>query len=101
MHSAVGRKLGLSGRELGHLANLPRSEFDDREWAALQFARAYALRGGRVPAGDYGNDFRQIYTEKEQRYVLRIIRQMDFANRVANTIFSERRNHACRIEIQE
>ena len=38
----MGRKLGLSDDEISKLASIPKSDFEYREWTALNYARDFA-----------------------------------------------------------
>ncbi|TFH38612.1 MAG: hypothetical protein E4G96_10245 [Chrysiogenales bacterium] len=86
LHSAVGGRLGISEVEIEKLATLDRDSFDYREWLVLKFARDRTDAGGRDPGGAYAGDYRRLYTSRERKYHLKLLRMMRFANLLNNTI---------------
>jgi len=97
----VGRKLGLSDDEISKLGNISKSDFEYREWVALNYARDFATLGGKEPAGEYLEDYYSLYSEKEQKHILKIARQMDFTNRLISTITRKNPAETCNITLKK
>ena len=85
-HTAVGKQLGISQEEIERLINLDKSDFEYKEWLALKYARESGLIGGEEPKGDFLEEFEKHYTERERKYILKLIRVQGFANRLVNSI---------------
>ncbi|MBN2159629.1 MAG: hypothetical protein JW807_09550 [Spirochaetes bacterium] len=85
VHSAVGRRHGITNEEIEMLIVLDRSRFDQREWLALKYAQDWIACDGAEPAGDYMADFRRAYSGRERAYILKLVRMMRFANYWSNT----------------
>lgn len=98
--SAVGRKLGLSDDEISKLASIPKSDFEYREWTALNYARDFATLGGKEPTGEGLEEYYRLYSEKEQKHILKIARQMDFINRLMSTITRKNPADTCNISFE-
>ena len=88
-HSSVGRKYGIDDQEIEKLIALNKDAFEYREWLALKFAQDTAFLGGGEPAGEYVEDYQRLYTKKERKYILKIIRFMMFTNYWANSAKGE------------
>jgi hypothetical protein len=97
----VGRKLGLTDDEISKLSNISKSDFEYREWVALNYARDFATLGGKEPAGEYLEDYYSLYSEKEQKHILKIARQMDFINRLISTITRKNPAETCNITLKK
>ena len=97
---AVGRKLGLSDDEISKLASISKSDFEYREWAALNYARDFATLGGKEPTGEDLEDYYKLYSEKEQKHILKIARQMDFTNHLISTITRKNPAETCNINLK-
>ncbi|MBT7085356.1 MAG: hypothetical protein HN931_04210 [Desulfobacterales bacterium] len=82
----MGRKLGMSDDEISKLANISKSDFEFREWVALNYVRGFAALGGQEPVVEHIEDFHSLYSENEQKHILRVAIQMDFTNRLVSTI---------------
>lgn len=96
----MGRKLGLSDDEISKLAGISKSDFEYREWVSLNYARDFASLGGKEPTGEYLEDYYRLYSEKEQKHILKIARQADFANRLVRTITRENPAETCDINFK-
>jgi hypothetical protein len=97
----VGRKLGLTDDEISKLGNISKSDFEYRKWVALNYARDFATLGGKEPAGEYLEDYYSLYSEKEQKHILKIARQMDFMNRLISTITHKNPAETCNITLKK
>jgi hypothetical protein len=97
----VGRKLGLTDDEISKLAGISKSDFEHREWAALNYARNFATLSGKEPAGENLEDYYSLYSEKEQKHILKIARQMDFINRLMSTITRKNPAETCDITLKK
>jgi hypothetical protein len=97
----VGRKLGLTDDEISKLGNISKSDFEYREWVALNYARDFATLGGNEPAGEYLEDYYSLYSEKEQKHILKIASQMDFMNRLISTITRKNPAETCNITLKK
>jgi hypothetical protein len=80
VHSAVGRKAGLTREEIDGLLDLDPSRFDRREWLALRYAQDRAFLDGGEPAGEHVNEYIRLYTPRERAHIGKLIRIMQFAN---------------------
>lgn len=85
LHSAVGRRHGITDEDVEKLIVLDRSSLDEREWLALKYAQDWAALGGSEPAGEYMADFKRTYPARERAYILKLVRMMRFANYWNNT----------------
>ncbi|MDY6857019.1 MAG: hypothetical protein SWO11_20390 [Thermodesulfobacteriota bacterium] len=65
---------------------MDKSDFKYKEWLALKYARESGLIGGEEPKGDFLEEFEKNYTERERKYILKLIRVQGFANRLVNSI---------------
>ena len=99
-NSAVGRKLGLSDDEISKLAGISKSDFEYREWVALKYVRDFATLGGKAPTGEYLEDYYKLYSEKEQKHILKIAGQIDFINRLVSTITREKPAETCDLNLK-
>lgn len=84
-HSAVGGRLGINGSDIDKLIALDPKDFEYREWLALKYAQDWVALGGDEPAGDYMDDYRNRYSDRERKYILKLMRMMRFANYFNNT----------------
>ncbi len=75
----------MSDDDVKKLVNLKKSDFDYKEWLALKYAQDRAFLGGNEPEGDYMDDYRKYYSEKERAHIQKIINMMMFMNSVGNT----------------
>ncbi len=80
IHSAVGRRTGLSREEISDLFNLDAARFERREWLALRFAQDWAFLDGHEPSGDYMEEFAAAYSPRERARIRKLLRMMQFAN---------------------
>ncbi|HSV97334.1 MAG TPA: hypothetical protein VLM75_10425 [Spirochaetota bacterium] len=85
MHSAAGRRLGLTDAQIEDLLTLDPRKFDHREWLALRYAQDRAFLDGAEPAGNYVREYRRHYTEAERARISKLITAMQFANYWNNT----------------
>lgn len=60
--------------------------FDYREWVALKYVQDWAFLDGKEPVGDYIEDYKKSYSDKERAQILKIMRVMQFSNYFFNTI---------------
>lgn len=96
----MGRKLEMSDDEISKLASMSKSEFEFREWVALNYVSGFATLGGKEPEGEYIEDYYRLYSKKEQKHILKIARQMDFANRFMSTITGKNPAETCSINLK-
>lgn len=85
VHSRLGRKAGLTDKDIQDLVELDPADFERREWVALAWARDWALYRGDCPDRELGSEFESLYTEKERRDLMAVVITQDFANRWNNT----------------
>lgn len=74
---------------MARLADLSPDEFEHREWAALEWARSWAISRGAVADSEVLTEFEALYTEQERRDILAVVTVMDFANRFMNSTSGE------------
>ena len=87
VHSAVGRKAGITKDEYISLIKLDKKDFLYREWIALMYAREWAYAGGREAACEYSEEFRRHYSLKEQSLIKKLLHTMLFANYCGNIYY--------------
>ncbi len=75
----------MSGEELKELVSLDPGDFEEREWAALNWTRAFLESGGEVPA-EVEEAFRAAFPGRERHYVLAAHKAMYVANLTGNTV---------------
>ncbi|MGV7929910.1 MAG: hypothetical protein AB2L13_13590 [Spirochaetota bacterium] len=85
VHSAAGRRLGLTDGQIEDLLILDPLKFEYREWLALRYAQDRAFLDGAEPAGEHVREYNRHYTEAERARVDKLIRAMQFANYWNNT----------------
>lgn len=85
IHSAAGRRLGLSEDRIEDLLTLDREKFEYREWLALRYAQDRAFLDGAEPADDYVEEYRRSYTPEERSRISKLVTAMLFANYWNNT----------------
>ncbi len=86
MHSAAGERLGITKDEIEKLVRLEESDFEYREWLALKFARDFVVAGGKEPAGEFFDDFKEQYSAKERGYILKLARMQYFMTRFMHAV---------------
>ena len=96
----MGRRLGLSDDDISKLAVLSKADFEYREWVALKFVRDFAARGGQKPAGKDQAAYENLYSQEEQKYILKTARQMDFFNRLISTITRKDPAETCGLDLK-
>jgi hypothetical protein len=87
----------MSDDEISKLASVSKLDFEFREWVALNYVRDFAILGGKEPVGEYLEDFHSLYSENEQKHILRVAMQMDFTNRLISTITRKNPSEVCKI----
>ncbi len=87
MHSAVGRKAGITKDKYLSLIKLDKKDFDYREWVALAYAREWTFEKGREFSNKINEEFRNLYSLKEQALIKKLLRTMLFANYCGNAFF--------------
>lgn len=97
LHSAVGGRLGITGNDIETLIALDPKDFEYREWLALKYAQDWVALDGDEPAGDYMDEYRNQYSERERKYILKLMRMMRFANFFNNTF----RSRAWRSDLEQ
>ncbi|OPZ39191.1 MAG: hypothetical protein BWY96_00431 [Spirochaetes bacterium ADurb.BinA120] len=85
IHSAVGRRLGLSEERIEELLLLEREKFEYREWLALRYAQDRAFLGGAEPEGRHIEEYRRNYSKEERARISKLVTAMLFANYWNNT----------------
>ncbi len=85
IHSAAGRRLGLTDAQIEDLLTLEPRNFDYREWLALRYAQDRAFLDGAEPAGDYVPEYHRHYTAAERARISKLVIAMQFANYWNNT----------------
>jgi len=86
-HSAVGRKHGISEDDTNKLLLLERADFEMREWVLLKYVQDWTFLKGEEPAGEHAGDYKKIYSKRERKYFLKLMRMMNFANYLGNWWF--------------
>ncbi len=80
-----------------------KENFEYREWLALSFAREWIFSKGKPGAWEYLNEYEKAYSSSDRRYILKIIRMMDFFNHAGNMFiripwkYSIERDESCTI----
>jgi hypothetical protein len=87
IHSAVGKRLGITEEEINSYINLCESDFDKKEWLALKYARDLITGDGAEPDAPYMQEFKKYYSRPERAYILKLVRMMRFSNFFNNTFF--------------
>ncbi len=87
MHSAVGRRAGITKDQYLSLIKLDKKDFIYREWIALVFARDWTFKNGREFINEYDTEFRNHYSLKEQAMIKKLLRTMLFANYCGNAYY--------------
>jgi len=77
----------MSCEDIRRLDDPKEADFDARMWAAIAYARSWALNRGAIKDGRVVAVFEEKYTSDERETINALIRIMDFANRVNNTLF--------------
>ncbi|MFA5518400.1 MAG: hypothetical protein WDA74_04015 [Spirochaetota bacterium] len=66
------------------MITLRKENFEYREWLALSFAREWIFSNGKPDAWEYLHEYKKAYSSSDRRYILKIIRMMDFFNHAGN-----------------
>jgi len=75
----------LTDQEIRNLDDPQKDNFTPQYWAAVAFAREWALNRGKVKDRDIVNDFEKNYEGHERDRITAVMRIMDFANKFNNT----------------
>jgi hypothetical protein len=86
IHSAVGKRLGVSDEDITKLISLDKKEFDYKEWLALKYTQDWVFLNGEESTGDYIKDYQKFYSKKERNHILKLLRIMRFTNYLNNTL---------------
>ena len=85
-HREWARAVGLPEEDLAALEGLDFSKFDDRRWAAFNWAQAYARNDlGEIPA-DVESNFRHHFDAQERADIELAARSMYWLNETSNTV---------------
>jgi len=87
MHSAVGRKAGITKDQYLSLIKLDKKDFIYREWIALVYARNWTFEKGRDFSNEFVTEFRNHYSANEQEMIKKLLRTMLFANYCGNAYY--------------
>ena len=87
VHSRSGRRAGLTNERIRMLDALREEHFDAKTWAAISYAREWALTRGCAQNADTTTNFERHYSNEERETINGLIVIMDFANRFNNTLF--------------
>jgi len=87
VHSAVGRKAGITKDGYLSLIKLDKKDFEYREWVALTYAREWAFAKGGIVPEKYFEEFKKYYSTIERKLILKLIRTMLFANYCGNAYY--------------
>ena len=71
-------------KKVEDLVTLRRENFDYREWLALCFAREGVFSRGKVSGWEFLSEYEGAYTRRERKYILKLIRLMEFFNCAGN-----------------
>ncbi len=83
----MGRKAGISKEEYLSLIKLNKKDFEYREWVALTYAREWAYAKGIELSIEFSEEFRILYSQREQALIIKLLRMMLFANYCGNSYF--------------
>jgi len=86
-HSALGKRHGLTDNDLTNLTTISKEDFDHKVWVALKYAHEWTVLYGREPDGDFMEEFKSLYTKKEQGRINKLMRIMLFSNYLMNFIY--------------
>jgi len=75
----------LTDQDIRNLDNPQKENFTPQYWAAVAFAREWALNRGEVKDREIVNDFESNYEGLERERITAVMRIMDFANKFNNT----------------
>ncbi|MFP4476761.1 MAG: hypothetical protein ACLFOY_14480 [Desulfatibacillaceae bacterium] len=84
MHTAVGLRLGLTGKDIENLIDLPAEQYERREWVALKYARKWTALRGKAPVPVWEEHLAREYSKKERAYIVKVMRMMMLANYTSN-----------------
>ena len=87
MHSALGKRHGLTDNDLANLSTISESNFQHKEWVALKYVYEWTVPGGNEPSGDYMKEYKTLYSEKERARINKLMRLMLFSNYFSNFVF--------------
>jgi hypothetical protein len=87
MHSAVGRRAGITKEEYLSLIKLDKKDFVYREWVALTYAREWTFEKGNEFSNEINNEFMNFYSLQEQLLIKKLLRTMLFSNYCGNAYF--------------
>ena len=86
--------------EMDRIEYLREDDFERKEWLVLNYSREWVFSQGR-PEGPEIDEYNREYTGKEKEYHLKLIRMMNFANRVRITFGGRafrKENAACTLD---
>lgn len=76
----------MTVEDINHLIDLNPSHFDYKEWLALKYAQEWAFLRGEEPSGDYVEEYKNRYSEKDRAYILKIMRAIQYSNFMMNLL---------------
>ena len=86
------------------LGELPRDQFDHREWVALQWVRNYLVFEGTFPNAELDAEldaeFENLYSPRERTCIFAIFKLMLFFNMLVNTLAGNRYAEGAACEIR-
>ena len=92
-HSASGRRLGITEKEINNLFKLDKSDFDFKEWLALKYAQEWTFLDGQEPSGDYVADFKNKF--KKIAMIVNINAAIGILRRMDQYIDRKQEYHYC------
>ncbi len=87
LHSALGKRHGLTDNDLENLSTISENDYQHKEWVALKYVYEWTVLGGNEPKGDFMNEYLTLYTEKERKRISKLMRLMFFSNCFSNLVF--------------
>lgn len=85
-HREWARTVGVSEKDLAAVENLRTDELDERTWAALAWAQAYARSDFREVPADVVAEFRRWFTPQERADIALAARTMYWLNETSNSV---------------
>jgi len=76
----------MSADQVCNLDDPHKDDYDDKTYAAIAFARAWALTQGEIKDEAVIAEFEKHYDEREREDVLGVIRIMNLSNKTVNSI---------------
>ena len=80
--------MGITGEDLEKIVALDPKDFTRKKWLALKYARQTAASRGEEPVSPEADEFRAVYSKKEQAHIKKILRMMKAANYTTSTLLN-------------